>query len=591
MDSNYPSQFYNQETRRGFTISEVMKRSWAADMDMMISLTGICKQHSLRVFACYGTLLGAVREHGYIPWDDDIDIGLVRDDYIKLLDILTNEYSEYFNVLNSYTRSWYHMNFTHVTNSRSKSFERKYLEDWHGCPFMTGPDIYPYYYIPRDEEKEKAILGLLERIDNLIAMNRESQSRVASSGAFDENDKFNEMIATELVALQNDTGYKFTTDRPMDNQLEILYDQVCRVTLENEADYVCRYDEYCKDNSKKFPKEYFKYMTDIPFEQIKMPVPIGYDAVLKARFGTHYIVPRQENAAHDYPYYRKQLDDRELFSEQMDSFGKATLTINDIPKDNRKKVLYHTSLREMLIHADSATQFIKKDTDEFEKRKSEINYAWMPDRFSETDKCAMNLVAPKLVSEYKECIRKYIDNGGFVFGPCDDLDAITGFFDEYYGDDGFIAECFRKAGKTVTIREYDSKRVTDSKDEILKNKKKKKKRVLYISGISVLYQNKDSVLDKIRQVLKIFYDAKDRIELIWKAPVIPEDLAEAFGQSFVDEYNGIISQFKEEAWGRLTDSSDIDTDNIDAVYGDPDELMARFVESGRPIMIQNVSSL
>ncbi len=590
MDPNYPSQFYNQEIRRGFTISEVMKRSWAADMDMVISLSQICEQHSLRFFACYGTLLGAVREHGYIPWDDDIDIGLVRDDYIKLLEILESDYSDYFNVLNPYTRSWYHMNFSHITNSRTTSFDRKYLEDWHGCPFMTGPDVYPYYYIPRDAEKEKTILGLLERIDRLIAMNRESQDRASASGKFDDKDSLNEIIATELVELQKDTGYTFTIDRPLDNQLEILYDQVCRVTQKEEADYVCRYDEYCKDRTKKFPKEYFEYTIDVPFEQITMPVMIGYDAVLQARFGNSYIVPRQESAAHDYPYYRKQLNDEEYYRKQLGD-EKSVLpekNIETVSNDTRKKIIYHTSAREMLIHADIAVENIRNNIGEFKSKESDILYAWMPDRFLKTDDCALDLVAPGLIKDYEECKREYIDNGGIIINATNDIEMIVNVFDEYCGDDGVIADCFRKAGKTVTIFSYKSIKEKSKNNSSDKKGKRDKKTVLYISGISVLYQSKDVILDKIKDVLETFSEARDEITLIWRAPVITGNIVEAFGIEFIEKYEKIKEQYKNETWCTLIETSDIDTDKIDAVYGDPDELMARFVQAGKPVMIQNV---
>ena len=598
----YPKQFYEQETRRGFTISEVMKRSWAADMDMIISLTQICEHHSLRFFACYGTLLGAVREHGYIPWDDDIDIGLVRDDYIKLLDILESHYSDYFNVLNPYTRSWYHMNFSHITNSRTTSFERKHLEDWHGCPFMTGPDVFPYYYIPRDVEKEKVILELLERIDSLIAMNKESQDRLSVSGKFDDKDRLNEIIATKLVELQKDTGCVFTTERPLDNQLEILYDQVCRVTQKEEADYVCRYDEYCKDRTKKFPKEYFEYTIGIPFEQITMPVMIGYDAVLRARFGNNYIIPKQENAAHDYPYYKKQLNENEYYEKQLNyiELGKSkiqTLDWNRLEHEGIKKekrILYHTSVREMLIHCDCAIESIRSKLDHLLKNNDISKVVWMPDELLNTDDCALGLTAPTLFRDFDNLVEYYRKQNIEICNIVkkNEVGRVINFFDEYYGDEGFLAEGFRNLGKPVFIQEY----VKNNELYMKYNHKclnipsddntDRKKKVLYITSLSVLFQNRDNIIDKIRRVLDNFYQHRDEIVLIWKTQDIQNTMSEAFGEEFIRNYLDILEQYKRDGLEIIMDS-DIEMDEISAIYGDPDALMMRGIEQRKPVMIQN----
>ena len=115
---------------------------------------------SLNMFACYGTLLGTVREHGSIAWDD-VDVGLVGMDYVRFLDILSKEYGDKYIILNPYTKTWHSMNFTHITNTLSVSFEREHLKKWHGCPFMTGLDVYPYYYIPRNPDDEEYIMDVL----------------------------------------------------------------------------------------------------------------------------------------------------------------------------------------------------------------------------------------------------------------------------------------------------------------------------------------------------------------------------------------------------------------------------------------------
>lgn len=60
-------------------------------LDVLIQVDKICEEHQLKYAIAYGTLLGAVRHHGYIPWDDDVDIIMPRDDYDKLAHILNTE--------------------------------------------------------------------------------------------------------------------------------------------------------------------------------------------------------------------------------------------------------------------------------------------------------------------------------------------------------------------------------------------------------------------------------------------------------------------------------------------------------------------
>ena len=75
-----------KETRRGYVISAEMKKVWAVEIELLKKLLNVCENNHLRVWAEGGTLLGAVREKGYIPWDDDIDMAMPRKDY----DILRN---------------------------------------------------------------------------------------------------------------------------------------------------------------------------------------------------------------------------------------------------------------------------------------------------------------------------------------------------------------------------------------------------------------------------------------------------------------------------------------------------------------------
>lgn len=78
------------------TESELVK---CAQLDMLIELDRICKSNSIPYFVAGGTLLGTIRHSGFIPWDDDIDVGMLRENYEKFIvvckDNLSDEYSLY----------------------------------------------------------------------------------------------------------------------------------------------------------------------------------------------------------------------------------------------------------------------------------------------------------------------------------------------------------------------------------------------------------------------------------------------------------------------------------------------------------------
>ena len=68
------SEYIRGEEREGYYVQPMMKRIWAVQLDLLREIDMVCKRHGIKYYGWFGTLLGAVRHQGFIPWDDDLDL-------------------------------------------------------------------------------------------------------------------------------------------------------------------------------------------------------------------------------------------------------------------------------------------------------------------------------------------------------------------------------------------------------------------------------------------------------------------------------------------------------------------------------------
>ena len=145
--------FLKEEVRCGFKVTERMKRAWAAELKILTEIDALCKKYNITYFAEVGTLLGAVRHHGFIPWDDDIDLAMKRDDYMRFLSVAHELPAEY-RIKSMYhdtdgTFCQFHAVVENFVGDKLE-WDEKRNEKFFGCPFICAIDIFPLDYIPRD---------------------------------------------------------------------------------------------------------------------------------------------------------------------------------------------------------------------------------------------------------------------------------------------------------------------------------------------------------------------------------------------------------------------------------------------------------
>lgn len=99
------------------------------DLEIVKNVILICEKYHLQYFMLGGTMLGAIRHKGFIPWDDDIDLGMPRKDYEKFLEIAKDELPEYLNVVNYKNTPNYQYYITRIQDTNVKVIEERIGND------------------------------------------------------------------------------------------------------------------------------------------------------------------------------------------------------------------------------------------------------------------------------------------------------------------------------------------------------------------------------------------------------------------------------------------------------------------------------
>ena len=287
----FSKEFFEDEVREGFYVSGMMKREWAAQLEVLEEVAKVCEKHNIRWFADCGTLLGAVRHNGYVPWDDDLDICMLRDDYIRFNKIAQQELPHGYWVMNFHTEEFWEM-LTRVTNGNKVRMDKERLEKYHDFVYVAGIDIFPLDYVAPTEEEEELRDYMIQVVQEAInALDDENINRYG--------------IEDNLLAVETVCSMKLDRKRPIKLQLFTLLEKLYSLFQAEESSEVVLMPYWLKDKSHKYPLRFFEQTILLPFEGYQIQAPAAYEGVLKIEYG-NYMMCVKGMAEHDYPHYKQQ---------------------------------------------------------------------------------------------------------------------------------------------------------------------------------------------------------------------------------------------------------------------------------------------
>lgn len=284
----FEDTFFEDEIREGFFVPGIMKRAWAAQLEILEAIDRICRKYRIQYFAQWGTLLGAVRHHGFIPWDDDLDIAMKRPDYNRFLEIAPQEFTGEYNYLHFSKDEEFGDFMIRVLNTRKIHLEDDFLDEFHQFPFVAGVDIFPWDYITKEEEKDKEQQKLIVIVNSLAEAIR--------------NGTGTSELRQNIREVEKLCNVRFDRTKSMICQLKVLADRLCGMYSAEDAEEITLMPLRANGGTYKLPKEYLDAFVDMPFENTTIPVPLEYDEILKKSYAD-YMTPIRGWDSHDYPFY------------------------------------------------------------------------------------------------------------------------------------------------------------------------------------------------------------------------------------------------------------------------------------------------
>lgn len=250
-----------------------LRKIQMVQLELACVVKSICEKHNIDYFVIAGTLLGAIRHKGFIPWDDDLDIGMLREDYSKFLEVSKDELSDSYFLQTMFTDSEFGLPFAKLRKNGTKYVEKNSSKaEGHKGIFI---DIFPF-----DNSPNSNFLKKLHSFETYI-LKRFILSKLGYE-VWNDNSIFKKNIYRTISFIVH--------FYPLEKLKKLLCEKIKRynhINTDNLVNIGGSYGYYKETMERKW----LNNLVDVEFEGITFKAPENYDEYLKYLYGDYMTLP------------------------------------------------------------------------------------------------------------------------------------------------------------------------------------------------------------------------------------------------------------------------------------------------------------
>ncbi len=258
-------------------------------LEVLKTIDAFCTEHHIQYSLAYGTLLGSVRHKGFIPWDDDVDIIMLREDYDRFIRLFLQSPPQHYQCI-SFENGTYYLPYTKIVDTRTHVVAENFigLDD-----IGIYVDIFPFDYIANSREEAVKLKGKFKFISKLIRYTCYAKFKEVCNGKIKPDKAL-------IYGLSKCIGFK---------RLSSIYQKRIAKLKDRSAKWVGYLGSCYESDENVFELATIKGLGTGEFEGCTFPVLENYGAFLSKIYGDYMSLPPVEKrvAHHETAYFKEEI--------------------------------------------------------------------------------------------------------------------------------------------------------------------------------------------------------------------------------------------------------------------------------------------